>query len=290
MNPNITATFKAEVLRPPSIRIPRKDFWVPITTSLVMIIFCLVVSPQRTFWNDEVFSWFFVADPSFSHMLQAFNDKLNNTPLFYFALGWGWSQLFGASELSLRLFSCLGFCVAYFIIWIVLHKRFGFWPATIATTSVFMTSSIILYQIHEARMYGLYLALAAGALYLYDAAGKQKKAGWKLVLLTFLVHTAIMHTHLFGMFYVAAFLGASVVRDTIQKNWQPWIYAALLAGGATFIFYYPAFVIQADAGSPRSWLPLPGIEAMEDYLLLQNTSFVSASVFVIIGIWLLIQH
>ena len=76
------------------------EYLVPILATLSLITACIIVSSKKFFWNDELFSYYFLADSSFGHMMVAFHDKLNNTPALYFILGWLWAIVFSASELS----------------------------------------------------------------------------------------------------------------------------------------------------------------------------------------------
>src|SRR5262245_65494523 len=91
---------------------------------LLLTLSCLVFSRRRFFDNDELYSYYLLSDPSFRHMWNAFNDAINNSPPFYFAVGWFWSALFGSGETSLRLFSSLAMSFALLILCRVFHRSF----------------------------------------------------------------------------------------------------------------------------------------------------------------------
>lgn len=246
--------------------ISRSEYFIPVLVAISLIVSCMIYSSKKYFWNDELFSYFFLSDPLFSHMWSAFHDKLNNTPPLYFLLGWGWSRLFGASELSLRLFSCLGLVVASWFTWFTLRRTYGFWPSSLAVLVVFCLSTMVLSQNAEARMYGLYLAVAAAGVWLYDLINRRTQLDWKILLLNALIQAAIVNTHLFGCLYSGAIVTAFLINDFYYKHYRYRLYASFLLGWLTFILYIPAFLIQADAGNPRNWIPLPSFRYLIDVL------------------------
>ena len=54
---------------------------VPLGLWISLTVSCLILSGSKTFWNDELFSYYLVSDPSFRGMLAAFADKINNSPI-----------------------------------------------------------------------------------------------------------------------------------------------------------------------------------------------------------------
>lgn len=258
------------------------EYLVPILTTLSLVVACIVLSSKKFFWNDELFSYYFLADPSFGHMMVAFHDKLNNTPPLYFILGWLWAKVFSASELSLRLLSSLGFCSALWIIWFTLRRVYGFWAASIATLSIFCTSNIVLYQNSEARMYGLYITIAALGLMQFDLNNRTKRCSrWNLIS-NFLIQGALVQTHLHGLFFGGAMLGAQIVRDMYFSSFRPRLYISFVAGWLTLIFYIPAFLIQADAGNPRSWLAIPDIRDLVNFISLFPSPYFRFSILILL--------
>ena len=251
-----------------------RDAFVLALAILSLVVSCLMVSAGKEFWNDELYSWYLLADPSFSGMWAAFNDKLNNTPGLYFVTGWIWARLFGASELSLRLFSSLGICAAMAVVWLTLRRVYSFWPTCIGTLTVFLTSTIVLSQNAEARMYGLFLLMCAVAVYQFVYLDTRGQYGFGDLIRVALVHAAIVNTHLFGPFYSGAILAAFVVADLLNGRFRKGIYLAVMAGWLGFLLYLPAFLVQSDAGRPRSWLPIPLLGDFLGLVGLASPSFV----------------
>ena len=263
---------------------------VPAAGAVSLILSCLIISPRKPYWNDELYSWFFVADPSFSHMWAAYNDALNNTPILYFATGWLWSSVFGASELSLRLFSCLGFVAALVLVWRMLCRAYGYWPAGIGTLLVFMTSDLVIEQSAEARMYGLFAAVCAAAALQYQKLLGTAEVSVRQLAAVALVHGLIVNTHLFGPFYSLAILAALMLADHMHRRRRWRVYGAVVLGQATFLTYLPAFWRQSQAGTPRAWMPVPRVQDFFDTVSLSSPTFVNvAFVSALVLILLLVQ-
>lgn len=235
----------------------KQEYLVPLLASISLIISCIIISSKKFFWNDELYSYYLLSDPSFSHMLGAFHDKINNTPALYFILGWLWARLFGSTELSLRLFSSVGMCLACMIVWITLRRTYSFWSTSIGTLSVFCTSGLILSQNSEARMYGLFMFLCSLALWQFDQNNCHGKVSKSMLFSNFFIHAAILHTHLFGLFYSTAILCSQIFVDARFKISRYKLYLSIVLSWLSLIFYLPSFLVQADAGKPRTWIPTP---------------------------------
>ena len=260
----------------------RWEYVVPALTIVSLLVACIIVSNKKVFWNDELYSYYFLSDPSFAKMLAAFHDKINNTPILYFALGWVWDKVFGSSELSYRLFSSLGICAALGLTWVTLRRTYDFWSTSIGVLGVFCTSEIILMQNAEARMYGLFLAFGAVGLFLYDRINREPQPSTRLLLVNAAVQAALVHTHLFGGFYSGAFLVATVVSDRYSRLFRPKVYLSIVLGMLSVLFYIPSFLIQADAGKPRTWIPSPTVQDLIDFFSFKYSLFMDGYVFVLI--------
>jgi hypothetical protein len=238
---------------PPAIA----EYAIPLLVIVSLVASCIISSPKKYFWNDELYSYYLLATPSFTGMLAAFADKINNSPPLYFFLGWAWVQVFGAGELSLRLFSSAGIGAAACTIWATVRRTYGFWPASVGVVGVFCLSPLIFVQNGEARMYGLFMAACAVAIWHADRLNGAQRISIPSLALSAGLHAAIVHTHLFGVFYSGAILLAMLVRDGSLRTFRPGLYISVVLGWLTLFPYVPIFLIQADAGRPRTWIPLP---------------------------------
>ncbi|MGF1934215.1 MAG: glycosyltransferase family 39 protein [Nostoc sp. ChiQUE02] len=249
------------------------EYIIPLFAIASLLISCIIISEKKYFWNDELYSYYFLADRSFSHMMAAFYDKINNTPPLYFLLGWLWARVFGSTELSLRLFSSLGICIAYVLVWVTLRRTYHFWPTNIGSLSIFLTSELILSQNAEARMYGLFLAICAWALLQFDINNRSEKISWTIIISNVCIHAALVNTHLYGFFYSGAIIFAQIVRDRYFQILRPKIYLCILFSWVSIIPYIPAFINQADAGKPRAWIPIPTFEDLISFLTFSRSWF-----------------
>lgn len=246
------------------------EYLVPALAVMSLLVSCLILSSKRYFWNDELYSYYLLSDHSFIHMLSAFQDKINNTPPLYFILGWIWAHVFGATELSLRLFTSLGISIACIVVWMTLRRAYDFWSTSIGTLSVFCTSSIILSQNAEARMYGLFLAVCSFGLLQFEINNRESRSSWWILISNFVINAAIVNTHLFGLFYSGAVLFSQIIADKYSSRFKPKIYLSIVLSWLSLILYIPSFLNQADAGNPRAWLSIP---SLEDLINLFTISF-----------------
>jgi hypothetical protein len=252
-----------------------------------------MISARKYFWHDELYSWYLLADPSFSSMWEAFNDQLNVSPPLYFVLGWIWARLVGASELSLRLFSSVGICAALVVSWLALKRIYPPGPAALGILTVFMTSDLVLTHNAEARMYGLFLALVAASILQYAAAyrARSREIRYRACFVIALTHAALINTHIFGALYSAAVLGAFVVSDLVLKRRQVRVYAAVVAGWLLWLVYLPAYLVQSQVVTPQGWLPKPLLKDMIDLVgpatPFVNSAFAGAVVVTVIVVRLL---
>jgi Dolichyl-phosphate-mannose-protein mannosyltransferase len=239
------------------LRLSNWEYIVPALAIASLLASCIIVSSKKYFWNDELHTYYLLSDGSFRHMMVAFSDKFTNVPPLYFVLGWLWAKAFGATELSLRLFSSLGMSIACLVTWITLRRNFRFWPAAIGTLGIFCMSHLILTQNAEARMYGLFLAAWALGVLQFDVINQRQQCSRGALVLNALIHVAIIQTHLFGIMYSGVILCAFIIRDRHLKVFRPSVYSSIVVSWLSLILYLPTFLNQADAGKPRTWIPVP---------------------------------
>ena len=166
-------------------------------------------------------------------------------------------------------------CVACVVVWITLRRTYKFWPASIGTLGVFCTSEFILSQNAEARMYGLFLAGCSLALLQFDINNRNSKCSLRIILSNAFIHASIVQSHFLGLFYSVAAFFSQVVRDRYFKVFKPRIYLSIVISWLSLILYIPSFLNQADAGNPRTWIPVPLIKDLIDLLSLSTSSFLN---------------
>lgn len=244
------------------------EMLVPTVAICSLLLSCTLISARKWYWNDELFSYYMLSDPSLAHLARAFHDSMANTPPLYFLFGWIWAHGLGASELSLRLFSSLGICAAYLMTWVTLRRVYAFWPTALGTLSVFCLSNVILYQNAEARMYGMFLAVSAACVFLTCGLTRQRDPRALVLVINTIAHGAMVLTHLFGLLYSGALLAALLICDRLAGVFRLRVYLSVAIGWLVFLPYLPSFVSQAAIAYPRGWLlPPNGLDLVNIFVL-----------------------
>ena len=241
-------------------KINYSEYAVPFLCALTLIIHCILTSQQKSMWLDEIVTYYPASMPNFQQMLSFINDKINCGSYFYFILIWFWAKLFSASELSLRLFSSLGFCVAMTVTWSMLKQIHGFWSASLSTLVIFLGSDLILFQNSEARFYGLLLALSAILCKLLVETSECMNFDLWIALRLALLNGLLPLSHPFGFLYSCIFISVSLLNDCRRGFLRPWYYFCSLAGWSLFIPFIPAFLKQQELSMPHFWILKPNLQ------------------------------
>ena len=53
------------------------EYLVPVLVTVSLLIACAIASAKKTFWNDELLSFYLLSDSSFTHMMGAWGDTFN---------------------------------------------------------------------------------------------------------------------------------------------------------------------------------------------------------------------
>ena len=236
-----------------------REFLTPLVAIFVLTASCIASTYYLPFWFDELLTHYVVSDPSFSHMLGAESDLINTTPPLYFIVVWPLAQIFGASELPLRLFSSFAISAALVMTWHLLRRLYGTRPASVAVVVGFLGSTAVWYQNMEARMYGMFLAEIAVAVLLAVQVMSSHSIRWYWLAGNSAIHGAIVTTHYFGILYSGAILAATFVmllkRRPILIRWV----ASVLIGWLAFVPCIPIFVHHLEFSKPHGWIPPPTI-------------------------------
>ena len=240
------------------------QYLVPCLCGAVLLLDCALQSRARYMWMDEIMTYIPLSLPTFRQMLMFMCDKINCGHYAYFVLARIWTHVFSNSELSIRLFSSVGMCVAMGMIWATLRRVHGYWPATVATTVVFLSSPLIFKQNAEARFYGMLLAVSASLGYLAVVSEGQKQFRMKTAVWLAILNGLLPLTHPFGFVYSSAFLLAAILADWRKRAFRPWYYISSLAGWLFFIPFIPAFLKQSELSKPHYWVCVPSLRDLRD--------------------------
>ena len=243
---------------------PLWDWIAPLLACLVLIIHCVTISTHKYMWMDEILTYYPASLPRFSDLLLFINDKINCGHYLYFIVIWIWSKIFTSSELSLRLFSSLGFCCGLLVHWRTLRSFYGVIPVTIGVFFAFLCSPVILRQNAEARFDGMLLAISAILLNVTIREWNQRKFNDRTALKLILLNGLLPLTHPFGFLYSLLFTGIVAISDLAQKNPRWWYYSSSFAGWIFFVPFIPAFLRQSELSEPYFWILKPPFQSLVD--------------------------
>ena len=109
----------------------KQRFWqligllLPVLAAALFPVMCLILSPKKTAWVDEVYALWILRDPSFRHMFGAIRSGVDGGMPLYYVLGWLWGALFGHSLLVFRCFSAVALGAATLLLWKVLLRHYS---------------------------------------------------------------------------------------------------------------------------------------------------------------------
>lgn len=237
---------------------PLPEGWLPVLGMASLFGAFLILHHRHFFWGDEVLTAMLVSLPTPTRMLSALADQVDNSPPLYYLLAWGWGWIWGKSEFSLRLLSCLCTLGAFAVTWRTLRLSYPLGTAALGVTAAFCLSLTVVRQVREARAYGLFLLLASLALYLYARRAAADKPTWRLAGQQALVHAGLVLSHYFGLLYSGVFLMATVAADVRRRLFHLPLYIAVLLGWCAFLPWLGPMARHRQTASPYSWIPVPG--------------------------------
>ncbi len=217
-----------------------------------------VLSRGRIFWEDEMLGWMLLRDPSWHHMLFAYNRGADGGGFSFYLLGRGWLQLFGSSELSFRLFSSTCFGLAFGATWAAARRFYGPGVVAFALFNTWFFSPPFVAHMAEGRFYGLLILAVSLAvsltLVLAREAGPTQRWSYPAM---FLVHALLTTSHLLGGLFSAFLLAALVFLDGWERRPRPLLY---LSGAAAWLLLIPEranILASARVGKPWFWTKAP---------------------------------
>lgn len=231
---------------------------------LYVVSYTYGISRHRIFWGDELFGWALVTDPSWSHMLRAWNLGADGGGISFYVLCRLWLGILGRSELAFRAFSAAGVFAAFCIMWMVLRRYYQPLAAAGALYIVFLGSPTILNQMIQCRFYGL--LLAASALVIYAMTLRSGSLS-KCPSLTFVFasNLLLVSTHPLGAGFSAVLLGAYFLVDLLSRRPQWASYLAVFASWSVLLFSRTALEASAAVGKPWFWTMKPTFGDLVQY-------------------------
>jgi hypothetical protein len=229
-----------------------------------LVISCFIWSARKQAWMDEIFTWKEASDRSLWHLYWAIQHGADGgQPLFY-TTAWLWVKTFGASVLSLRLYSCAAMCGALLVTWRCIRRVYALWAAAFGVLWMWGSSGLLLDQNAEGRFYGLYMLAVAVVVDVYLRLTARSTPTPLLLLYTFLAQAALVLTHVLGLFYSGIILLALVLFDALDGRFRIKVYLFYAAGWLALLVWTPAIRASMAAGKPHGWIPVPNLSRFFD--------------------------
>lgn len=207
----------------------------------------------QNLWADEGMSAHF-ARGSLGESFTKVTQYDVHPPLYTFFLN-GWTDLFGASDYSLRMPSALFSFATVFLVWRVASTLFGsraaLYSLTLATFSLYS-----IYYGQEARSYALLGLLSIVSMVLY--LGFLRRPGWVSIALLSVVNGAMLYVNYFGLFVLAAQFWHVL---TSHHRWR----SLLLVNLISLLLFLPWIgqsLSHLDRFQKESYLQVPGLEKL----------------------------
>ena len=222
-----------------------------------LITTCILWSPHKQVWMDEIFTWKEVSDRSLWHLYYAIQHGADGgQPLFY-TTAWLWAKTFGTGILPLRLYSSVAICAALVITWRTIRRFYGLWATAFGVLAFWATSDVLLDQNVEARFYGLYLLAVAVTVNLYAHLVERERPSRLLLVLTFVSQAALVLTHTLALFTSFLILVALILFDAAKGRLRIRLYLVYAAGWLALLVWLPSIRSIAAAGKPHGWIAMP---------------------------------
>jgi hypothetical protein len=238
---------------------------------LSLIVSCVLWSPHKQVWMDEIFTWREVSDPSLWHLYLAIQHGADGgQPLFY-TTAWLWARVFGFGVVALRMYSCVAVSASLVITWLTFRRFYGVWATAFGVLAFWGTSGVLLDQNVEARFYGLYLLAVAITVNIYARLVACSVPTRALLLAAFLSQAALVMTHVLGIIYGGLALSALILFDAANGRLRTKVYAVYSAGWLVLAVWIPAIRASMAAGKPHSWIFMPTLTALRTAYLFADS-------------------
>ena len=226
-------------------------------TALLMLLLSFLRSRHTIFWSDEVMGWLVLRERTFTQLLYSWWTGADSSGIFFYVLARPWLAIFGASELSLRLFSAAGVAAAAILLWVCARRFYSFGVVASLLPVTLLLHRTLLWQLANSRTYGLFLAAIALVALNFALTDPDRPLSRKLLLLAFAAHLLLVGSHILGPLYSGVFLGGLIARDLWFHVFRPQLYLAAAAGWLALLVSYRNLVATAALGKPSFWTLRP---------------------------------
>ena len=226
---------------------------------LLMLIVSYVLSYRRIFWEDEMLGWMLLRDPSWRHMVTAWQAGADGGGFLFYLSGRAWLDVFGPSAVSFRLYSAAGFGAAMCVAWVTMRRVYGVGVVGFALVNTWFFSPPIVTHMAEGRFYGLLMLGTALAGWLVVKARETEDSPWWLCGLAFVLHGSLVTSHMLGVVYSVALLVSLMVVDWLDGRVRPLLYGSAVLSWLLLLPERAAIRASAMVGKPHFWTTPPTV-------------------------------
>jgi hypothetical protein len=231
----------------------------PITPELVIVaVGALALGVVLRFvartplWLDEALSANIASLP-IGEITEALRHD-GHPPLYYVVLH-GWMEVFGTSDIGVRALSGVLSVATLPLAWLAARRRGGR-PLALLTVTIVAVAPFALRYATETRMYSLVMCLVFAGYLLLDDIVRRDRAGLLRLGGLALVTAALLYTHYWALWFVAAVFGVLVWRSLRAGDQQVRgdarrALVAVIVGGLLFVPWLPVMFYQSShTGTP----------------------------------------
>jgi Dolichyl-phosphate-mannose-protein mannosyltransferase len=204
-------------------------------------------------WHDEIFTWYISQAPSLRALLHLTRTIDLNPPLSYLLTRASF-HLFGAGTLQTRLPEIAGFWLALVCVSLFVRRRAGSSFAILAAVILFASKTTE--PAIDGRPYGLMFGFGALMLVAWQSSTMAQDRGSRSLssdLLLAVAATALLLTHVFGLFLWAAIVAAEATQSWDRKQLTPSRLVALILPLASISLYVRIFRSHAGGSFPPAF-------------------------------------
>lgn len=214
---------------------------------------------ERWLWMDEVITYVLLTDPSLAHANRALVSGLEANPPLIINIYWLLGHGISLSPMFLRAVSVVFFALTVAVFYRYITRLLGRPVVNFVVLTLFVCFTFLNFTLAtQVRSYALF-ALLHLLFFLVSHQLTTAPARPRLLAAALVLGTAVAFSHNFGLLYVAimaAFFGCLMLWS---RRWEYLRVLGVLAavGGIWLGGWFANFQVQALAGKPHSWIPLP---------------------------------
>jgi hypothetical protein len=204
-------------------------------------------------WHDEIFTWHIAQAPSVGSLLHLANTIDLNPPLSYL-LTRATFHLCGVGTLQTRLPEIAGFGLALVCVYVFVGRRAGNAYGLLAATILFCSK--VSEPVIQGRPYGLMFGFGGLMLVAWQSSTIAQDRGSRAILSDLLLAfaaSALLLTHVFGLFIWAAIVAAEATRSCETRQLAPSRLVALILPLTATLLYVPLFRLHAANSFPPAF-------------------------------------